>query len=91
MKYKRGDRLTAFKKTSMGSFDDVLSTRGKTVGLSNILPITGKINNIVDDHYEFKLDSKFIPLFYFKSISMNESDFVDNNSFKQMSDKDFII
>lgn len=91
MKYKVGDKLSAFKKTSMGSFDDVLSTRGRRYGLNVILPITGKIRSIIDDHYEFKLDSQFFPYFYFKSISMNESDFVDNNFFKQMSDKDFII
>lgn len=68
---KFGDKVIAWEKTHMGSFEDILTDEGKRVGLSNILPVTGIIGNSNFDYYvNLQLDEKFLKYFIFKILAM---------------------
>jgi len=93
LKFQSGDKVIAYKKTFMSTFEYILTKEGKKVGLLNILPIIGNVGSYDSDNgsVNFQLDEKFKKYFTYKTLAMDESDISLYNVIDDFSNDDFMI
>ncbi len=88
---KEGDKIIAYTKTALSSLESNLNRNGLKKGLSNILPIKGKVWSFVNENrLNILLDKKFEKYFIHFNLCFHKSDLiiVDKQLFK---DEDFFI